>query len=165
MKWSSMLAALIAMSCSKQPMEIHKLDIRDSTILDRPILATRVNESYVVSNPPVFDSLVPALLQDALSKPTRYPTRAFQISRAYYRESRDTPRDFRETNERFGGIDAHVDDFLATILHNKSETRDCWFVIAPVLKSPSRWDTCVDLAPVPIDSAKAAPATSSMETP
>ncbi len=165
MKWPLCIVTLMILSCSSPPTEIHKLDIRDSTILDRPILATRVNESYVVSNPPVFDSLVPALLRDARSKPTRYPTRAFLISRAYYRESRDTPRDFRETNERFGGIDAHVDDFLVTILHNKSETRDCWFVIAPVLKSPSRWDTCVDIAPTPTGSAKAAPATSSTETP
>lgn len=147
-----LIAALATASCSHKPTEIVRLDIQDSAFVEKPVPSTRVTESYVVVSPPDADSMSKLALRYSQSLPDHYPTQDIWVNRSFYKETRYTPRDFKESKERNGGIDAHGEDILVGILHARSATMDCWFVNLPGQDSQSPLSHCIYL-----DSASKVP--------
>ncbi len=123
-------------------MEIHKLEIRDSTVIEQPIQSTRVYKSYVVANPPPIDSMARIALRMAKAESGVYATQSIWIEHSFYRETSYTPRTFKETSERNGKIDAHGEDLLLDVQHIRSKTMDCWYVNIPHQPKPSPQSHC-----------------------
>lgn len=142
---------LLFTACSQQKTEVFPLDIRDSTVVTEPIPSTRVTKSYVVAHPPPLDSMAKLALRLAQEQNPAYPTQDIWVVHSFYRETRYTPRTFRESSERNGKLDAHGEDLLLDILHARSATMDCWFVNLPRQSAPSQ-SFCV-----PLDSASTLP--------
>lgn len=161
------LPALTAIAaCNSGSVEFHELRIQDSVLSSRPPENVIVTRSFVVANVPKdTDSLAISALSFARRYARNPDFPSYWVSFNFYRETRYTPRDFLETDERDGKIHDHGEDYLMAVTHTGSEARECWFVSIKGRDGQSPLDTCVDLAPMPVDSAMAAPATSSMETP
>lgn len=140
-----LLATLSLAFCSPKPTEIVRLDIRDSSFVEKPVPSTRVMESYVVVSPPETDSMNKLALRYSQSLPNHYPTQDIWVDRGFYKETRYTPQDFKETKERNGRLDAHGEDLLVTILHLRSATMDCWFVSLPAHISALPLSPCIRL--------------------
>lgn len=152
MKVLLILCTLITTGCSNGKMEVVPLDIRDSTTVGPPDSSTRIFKSYVVAHPPSIDSLANFALALAKGEQRAYPTQNIWVAHSFYKETDYTPRTFKETTERNGGIDAHGEDLLLDVLHTRSTKMDCWFVNIPRQPKPSPLSHCIYL-----DSSSKAP--------
>ncbi len=157
---------LLFCACSSPPTSFHKLAIPADKFAVSDSNSPTLQEFYVVSNPPEsVDSLARiALSFSRKTEPIRSES-TFWIGKAFLKETRRTPRDFVEQDADGGSIQTHGEDWILDITHTKTRSRDCWFLSIKGRSGQSPLDTCVDLAPMPVDSAKTAPDTSSTETP
>lgn len=157
---------MLLWNCSSPPTEFHKLDIPTDKFAASDPNSPTLQEFYVVSHPPEsVDSL--ARMAMSLSRKTEpdRPESTFWVGKAFLKETRRTPRDFVEQDVDGGSIQTHGDDWILDITHARTRTRECWFLSIKGRDGQSPLDTCVDLAPTPTDSAKAATAASKPETP
>lgn len=144
-----LLLAFLLASCSKESMEIVRLDIHDSDAVASPVASTRMRISYVVSDPIANgDSLERRLLAHSRSQDPQLATQDIWVVHSYFRETRFTPRDFQETVDRNGKISAHGVDHLLDVVHARSTDMDCWFVHRKGSAQRSPLDTCTQVVSI-----------------
>jgi hypothetical protein len=80
-----------------------------------------ITEAYIISNPPSDTKALRNLVDNYFDKVPLPGSRYYDIERRFYRETKDTPRDYMERSFKYDTLDHHFEDEILIVDRVKDE--------------------------------------------
>jgi hypothetical protein len=118
---------LIFVGCRDKESFFYKVTLLPGQHLTNDSENTDINEVYIISNAPDNTKDLKQLVDNYFKNIPLPGTPNYDIHRRFFKETKNTPRSYRETSFKYDSIDHHLDDEILNVDRIKDENGEFLF--------------------------------------